>query len=71
MAKFKSKCLICDKEFDNSHVQRRQYCSVGCQFSVVEYERRLSECHAYGLCASGQPYEFPCNNCPQKDKTND
>ena len=42
MAKFKSKCLMCDKEFDNSDVQRRQYCSVGCQYDAgqeINHER--------------------------------
>ena len=29
-----------------------------------EYSTRMSECHAYGLCASGDVPDFPCYNCP-------
>jgi len=38
---FKSKCLICEKEFDNSHVQMRQYCSVGCQYDAGQRIKQM------------------------------
>ncbi len=30
------------------------------------YGEKLSKCHAYGLCASGDTYMFPCKTCPGK-----
>lgn len=33
-----------------------------------EYEERLKQCHAYGLCASGDYYMFSCKICPKHTK---
>lgn len=35
---------------------------------AAAYSQRLSECHAYGLCVTGDPYPFPCKICPQKKR---
>lgn len=38
------------------------------EFSIIEYEKKITACHAYGLCASGYPYNFPCSKCPLRNK---
>lgn len=34
--------------------------------AMDDYNKKISECHAYGLCATGSPYDFPCATCPSR-----
>lgn len=35
--------------------------------AVSEYNNKMSQCHAYGLCARGDTNDFPCEVCPGKN----
>lgn len=66
--------IICGKKMRLNHDYEclwwKDWHSCSCGFIEEQarkkaYDTRMSGCHAYGLCISGDPYDFPCKNCPK------